>query len=243
MNTNATPSEAKTAAEEKNIRSVLLAAGAKGTQMHRALRGFDAYLVGFSCSKDMPKKQLETHHFCKQVNDDVLQCVIFDGDTSEARLLGVEYIISERRFAGLPDEERARWHPHNFEILGGQLVAPGLPAAAEKALLKLLMNSYGKHWHLWDIGIHTSAGVPVGLPLGAAHLMWSFNKDGQLDATLERKRNKRLEVSVEHKRREREDLIELANPQHGVETLSTAFGEPQRPYPGVTDARATGGAD
>lgn len=30
----------------------------------------------------------------------------------------------------------------------------GLPAAAEKAMLKLLMNSYGKTWHFWRTGRH-----------------------------------------------------------------------------------------
>ena len=46
--------------------------------------------------------------------------------------------ISERLFESLPAEERPSWHPHNYEILSGQLVGPGLPAAAEKALLKKL---------------------------------------------------------------------------------------------------------
>lgn len=228
--------------EPKGLKAVLLAAGAKGMQTHRALRGFDAYVAGFHCAKDMPNKQMEAHHFCKQVNEDFLQCVLFDGDSEEANLLGVEYIISERLFEGLPEDERAMWHPHNYEVLGGQLVAPGLPAAAEKALVKMLLNSYGKTWHLWDVGTH--AGEPgVGLPLGPAHLMWSFNADGQLDATLERKRNKRLEVSIEQKRKEREDLIGLAHPQEGVDTLKSAFGDPQRAYPGVVDVRANGAAE
>src|SRR5918912_665692 len=96
-----------------------------------------------------PVKQMEAHHYCHQVNADLLQCVLFDGNTKTANLIGIEYIISERLFASLPQDEQDYWHPHNYEILSGSLVAPGLPDAAEKAFLKLLMNSYGKTWHLW----------------------------------------------------------------------------------------------
>ncbi len=230
------------ASERKGIASVLLAAGAKGLQTHKALRGFDAYVVGFHCAKEVPHKQMEAHHFCKQLSADLLQCLIFDGEGADANLVGVEYIVSERLFAGLPDDERALWHPHNYELLAGQLVAPGLPVAAEKALVKLLLNSYGKTWHLWDIGVHTAAPGAT-LPVGGAHLMWSFNQDGQLDATLERQRNKRLDISIDQKRREREELIPEARPQEGVDLLTRSFGELQRPYPGVKDVHAVGDAE
>lgn len=228
--------------EPKGLESVLRAAGATGNHPHRALRGFDAYVSGFHCARDTPKRQRETHHFLKQLGPDLLQCVIFDGDGPSALLVGVEYIVSESIFAGLPPEERGYWHPHNYEILSGQLVAPGLPAAAEKALLGLLVNSYGKSWQLWEPEA-PSIGTERTMPVGAATLMWSFNKDGQLDATLERQRNRRLELSLEEKRREREDLIPLAHPQEGVERLTSAFGVLQRAYPGVVDARVSDSSD
>ena len=47
---------------------------------------------------------------------------------------GVEYIISEKLFETLPSEEKKYWHPHNGEILSGQLVAPGIPKMAEKII-------------------------------------------------------------------------------------------------------------
>jgi hypothetical protein len=43
---------------------------------------------------------------------------------------------SERVFNDLPTAERKYWHPQNYEILSGELVAPGLPTGAEKTLLK-----------------------------------------------------------------------------------------------------------
>ena len=68
-------------------------------------------------------------------------------------------------------------------MLSGQLIAPGLPAAAEKAFMKRLMNSYGKTWHTWHTGRHD--GHPDDtVPMGDPMLMWSFNRDGECDPLL-----------------------------------------------------------
>ncbi len=57
---------------------------------------------------------------CRVVNDDLLQCLLFDGNTLAANLIGVEYIGSERLFGTLPEQEKPSWHPHNFEVLSGR---------------------------------------------------------------------------------------------------------------------------
>ncbi len=221
----------------RGIRDLLLDAGAKLLQRKRALLGFDAYLVGFHCAKDEPNLQREVHYFCKQVNEDFLQCLLFDDNTEHGKLVGVEYIISERLYATLPRVERSSWHPHNHEILSGQVVAPTLPAAAEKALLALLLNSYGKCWQLWD---PWSADEELrGVPVGPARLMWSFNRDGQLRADLEGNRNWRFAVDVIEKRRQRADLAEHAHAQDGVDVLAAAFPKREtRELPGVVDVSA-----
>jgi Protein of unknown function (DUF1264) len=46
---------------------------------------------------------------------------------ADARLIGIEYIISEQRFRDLPDEEKRLWHGHHYEVKSGILVAPGNP--------------------------------------------------------------------------------------------------------------------
>ena len=88
--------------------------------------------------------------YCHQVNEDFAQCVLFDGNTSNANLVGIEYIISEDIFESLPDNENNIWHPHNFEILSGQLIAPNIPDMAEKRTMRSKMDSYGKTWHVWN---------------------------------------------------------------------------------------------
>ena len=192
------------------------------------LNGFNVYLVGFHPMKEDPAHQMEAHHFCKQVNEDFAQCVLFDGNTSAANMTGVEYIISEKVFETLPGGERQYWHPHNGEILSGQLVAPGLPGVAEKELMKSKMNSYGKTWHTWATDKGDKA--PMGMPM----LAWSFNRDGEAQPGLVAKRDQTLGINTAEVRQSRQDMVSLAKPQEGVDVLKGKFGRPTKDIPGVT---------
>lgn len=220
---------------EKSAATKALEAGARLLQGNSPLAPMDIYLSGFHPLKEHPEHQLEAHHFCHQVNEDFAQCVLFDGNTAKAHLTGIEYIISEKLFETLPQDERQFWHPHNGEILSGQLVAPGIPAAAEKALMRRKMNSYGKTWHVWNTG--TAGQVGDELPLGPPMLAWSFNRDGEIDPALLSRRDKRMDIDTAQKRRERADLRPLAHPQAGVDDLRAAFPQ-ARPIPGVQDKKA-----
>jgi len=224
------------AGEGKGAWLATLELGAKVLQHAAPLRGFDVYVCGFHPAKDDPAMQMEAHHFCRVVNNDFIQAVLFDGNTAEANLIGIEYIVSEELYRTLPVEERDYWHPHNYEVLSGQLVAPGLPPIAEKALMKRLLNSYGKTWHTWHTGRHDVGGGHQ-LPLGDPMLMWSFNRDGEGDPALERDRESALGLDTPATRRQRQELVGLAHPQHGVDTLADRFTG-TTPLHGVVDADA-----
>jgi hypothetical protein len=210
----------------------VLEAGARALQDNEPVEGLDMYVAGFHPMKDDPSHQMEAHHFCRQVNEDFAQCALFDGNTAEANLTGVEYIISAAAFERLPAAERAYWHPHNGEILSGQLVAPGIPAAAEDALMRRKINSYGKTWHTW----HTRRGTAPGdeMPVGPAMLAWSFSRDGELDPALLAERDRRMGIDTAEIRERRQDLQQLAAPQSGVDALRGHF-------PGATDRPGGGG--
>jgi hypothetical protein len=70
------------------------------------LSQFDVYLVGFHPMKEDPNHQMEAHHFCRHINEDLMQCILFSGNTPDAHLNGIEYIISERLYKSLLEEER-----------------------------------------------------------------------------------------------------------------------------------------
>lgn len=220
---------------DKSAETRTLELGAKVLQSNSPLGPMDIYLVGFHPMKDHPEEQMEAHHYCHQVNEDFAQCVLFDGNTKTANLTGIEYIISARIFESLPQDERKFWHPHNGEILSGQLVAPGIPAMAEKALMKGKMNSYGKTWHLWNTGMQGQ--VADKLPMGEPMLAWSFNRDGEARPGLIEQRDKRMNIDTGETRRERNDLRALAKPQEGVDALKGAFPRPTQDIPGVVDKK------
>lgn len=233
-----TQPKAAPAGEPKSARTRTLEAGAKALQSSSPLQPFDVYLVGFHPMKDRPDMQVEAHHYCHQVNEDFAQCTLFDSNAKNANLNGIEYIISEKLFESLPEQEKQYWHPHNGEILSGQLVAPGIPEAAEKSLMKSKMNSYGKTWHVWNTG---HEGMPADkLPLGPPLLAWSFNRDGEAKPGLVEKRDQKMGINSTEKRRQRADLQTLAKPQSGVDDLKGKFGRQAQELPGVLDKKAAG---
>lgn len=174
---------------------------AAGKQDMKPVERFDAYLCGFHFVNGDPNHQMEAHHYTQRLNDDFQQAVIFDGNDEDAKLIGVEYIISSRLFRTLPEEERRLWHSHGFEVSSGALIAPGLANAAERALMTDLAPTYGKTWHFW----HADRGDT--LPIGAPSLMMGFTATGQLDPQLLQDRDARFNVSSEAIRRDRSTIV------------------------------------
>lgn len=216
-----TQSGARPAGQERTPTTAALETGSAAMQDRTPVNKIAVYLVGFHPMKDDPSMQMEAHHYCNQVNEDFAQCVLFDGNTATANMNGIEYIISESLYETLPMDERQYWHPHNYEILSGTLVGPGLPSPAETELMRRKINSYGKTWHVWMTGMQGRQADR--LPLGPPHLAWSFNRDGEAAPGLVEARDTRMGIDSGAKRRDRADLSDLARPQEGVDAIAGAF--------------------
>ncbi len=186
------------AAKSPTTRS--LDAGAALLQSRPPIDALNAYLDGFHFYNGHPDVQMEAHHYCAILNDEVIQCVIYDGNRKDAKLMGVEYIISEQLFNTLPTAEKALWHSHVHEVKSGQLVAPGIPEVAEHALMQKLVHTYGKTWHTWHTDLNKR------LPLGVPQLMMGFTADGQADPGMVSERDQRLGVDSAEKRKSRADI-------------------------------------
>ncbi len=213
--------------DKKGTSTQALERAAELLQNLAPIKQVDMYLNGFHPMKEHPAHAMEAHHYCFAQNEELTQCALFDGSTAGANLVGIEYIISEKLFDGLPPEEKKFWHPHNYEILSGQLLAPGVPASAEKELMRKKMNSYGKTWHVWATGTKEHPGDP--LPYGTPSLAWSYNADNEMPEALGIARDKRMGVSIADKTKERAELQSLAHPQKGVNDLAQDF--PKRSVP------------
>lgn len=182
---------------EPDARTRLLNAGAAALQDKPPVDAINAYLDGFHFYSGNLGAQVEAHHYCAHVNEELIQCVIYDGNVREARLMGVEYIVSARLFATLPEQEKPLWHSHVHEVKSGQLIAPGIPDAAEYALMEKLVGTYGKTFHTW----HTDMGH--ALPVGVPQLMMGFTADGQIQPALVATRDQRFEVDTERNKADR----------------------------------------
>jgi len=152
------------------------------------LSAIHAHVCGFHFYSGDQRRALRVDHYCSHVNADVFQCIIYDSDQPHARLIGIEYIISEALFNGLAAEEKKLWHSHRYEIMSGLLTAPGASAGAEQKLMQDLVNTYGKTWHLWQVD--RGDALPLGLP----RLMMGFTADGQIDPGLVAARDRELNV-------------------------------------------------
>lgn len=197
---NRSPSAVTAPGAEKTAKTGVLEAGAAALQNKEPLDALNAYLNGFHFYNGSMAGQMEAHHYCALLNEDVTQCVIYDGNRKDAKLMGVEYIVSEKLFKTLPAAEKHLWHSHVHEVRSGQLIAPGIPEVAEKELMKKIAGTYGKTWHTWHTDRHDE------LPLGAPMLMMGFTQDGQANEGMVAARDRRLGVSSEKNRESRADI-------------------------------------
>ncbi|AXF64351.1 MULTISPECIES: OBAP family protein [unclassified Leclercia] len=198
---NNTPPQAPVPGKSTSATLSTLETGAQVIQSRPPIDAISAYLDGFHFYSGDKNGQMEAHHYVTVLNEEVMQAVIYDGNTKDARLMGVEYIISERLFNSLPPEEKKLWHSHQYEVKSGSLVAPGLPAVADKALMNKIVNTYGKTWHTW----HTDRDKT--LPLGIPALMMGFTGEGQLDPRLLADRDRRLGIDTQQIKAQRTDIV------------------------------------
>jgi hypothetical protein len=182
---------------DKSARTTTLEGGAAVMQRMPPIGAINAYLDGFHFYSGRMERQMEAHHYCAILNEEVIQCVLYDGNDQDAKLIGLEYIISERLFATLPPTEKGLWHSHVHEVKSGQLIAPGIPQTAERALMEKLVHTYGKTWHTWHTDSRDS--LPVGVP----QLMMGFTADGQIHSSLVAARDRRFGVNSQDKRADR----------------------------------------
>ncbi|MCW1912967.1 OBAP family protein [Luteolibacter sp. GHJ8] len=186
--------------EDKRGKTKLLEAGAEALQSEAPLKSIHAHVCGFHFYNGDIKRQVTAHHYCSHLGEEIMQCVIYDTDKPDAKLIGIEYIITAKLFEGLDPEEKKLWHSHVHEVQSGQLIAPRIPAVAEKQLMKHLVGTYGKTWHTWQVDRGDE------LPLGIPQLMMGFTKDGQAESGLIKSRDEGYGISSDEKKRDRSDI-------------------------------------
>ena len=188
--------------EETSLKKNVLGMGAAMLQKFAPVNNICEHVAGFHFYSGDIKRQIVAHHFCSVINEDFRQCLIYDSNEKKAKLIGVEYIISEKLYKSLPDDEARYWHSHIYEVKSGMLSCPHIPLIAEKEVMKELISTYGKTIHLWQIDRGDK------LPFGPPQLMMAFTEDSQVNWDLIKKRDEAYNTDSEERRADRADIPE-----------------------------------
>ena len=170
------------------------------------VQSLHAHFCGIHIAKNNPKFQLVAQHYCMSRSEEMHQCLLYDACEKNARLLGVEYIISDRLYRELPAGEKKYWHPHTYEVLAGGLIAPSMKPEDELTFMKALLTTWGKTWHTWP---DPRTPIPIGEPL----LMWAVTGDGQIDDGVLAARDTEFKVKTAEIREKRGQSIGLKVPK------------------------------
>ncbi|KAK1452893.1 hypothetical protein CCUS01_01909 [Colletotrichum cuscutae] len=130
-----------------------------------------AHLNAFHAYASDPTRVVEANHYCGHLNEDLRQCILYDSPAKNARIIGIEYMITPKLYETLDSGERKLWHSHVYE---GKLPDLAWQAAEDKEM-EQVVQLYGKVFHLWQVDKGHQ------LPLGEPQLMTSFTQTGQLD--------------------------------------------------------------
>lgn len=120
---------------------------------------------GLHLLKELPEYSQVAYHYCKSLNDDVTQCVLYDGKGPNARLIGIEYLVTDAIYQKMPAEEKAYWHDHQYEVDAGLLDSLTQDGEEEQKTLKVVRTLWGKVFHTWATG--------KTYPMGPPKLFWA----------------------------------------------------------------------
>ena len=99
--------------------------------------------------------------FCKSGVKIVATCQIYNGSSTNATLIGVEYIITAKDYNSLPGPEKANWYLINNALANTvQGKFPELSAQQVNVVLQHLLGNYGKTILLWN----PRDGLPTSSP-------------------------------------------------------------------------------
>lgn len=160
------------------------------------------HICAFHIAKNNPRIIIETQHFCVPLREDLFQCILYETTPKgiNPKLIGVEYVISDALYQSLSGEEKALWHPHDYEVRQGLLATIDIPSEEEHKIMKLLVKTWGKTWHTWP---DPKTDLPLGMPM----LMWSASGPGQIPEEMIKARDLRWGINTSELKKERDTYL------------------------------------
>lgn len=149
------------------------------------LETFHQRLCGFLIHRDSGHQSTAFYHVAHLPN--MKQAIIFNGQGENAKVIGIEYIISERLYDELPSEEKQLWHPHRFEVESGLLAALGQQSNLQVA------NEYKT---TWGKAVYTWPDPNTRIPTGQPRVMAPPTQLAQVDEQRIRERDADLNINT-----------------------------------------------
>src|ERR1019366_9692116 len=110
------------------------------------------------------------HHYCKSINPQVMQCMIFMSDDPNAELVEIEYFIDKKlvRTNVTLEQWNKHYHDHTDEIATGRVQVLDVSPEKAKEIAAAASKTDGIIFHLWPDGVKVPNG-DVTFPTAISH--------------------------------------------------------------------------
>ena len=94
---------------------------------------------------------LRVEHFCKPHDRVMMVCQLYDSNSTNATLIGIEYIITQEQYDSLPNREKPYWHAHREELRPERAdpMMPELSPEQAQAEMAKMLPTWGKAIITW----------------------------------------------------------------------------------------------
>lgn len=134
----------------------------KPTQTTQDEKPSSGFTLHIDAEKHFPADEKKiAHHYCKQVRGGMFECQLYDSDSKDAKLVGVEVVVDTKTWQGFDSVENKNWHYHKEEIPKVNAKLPDLSKEEAAKVVKTLEETYGKIYLLWD---PAKSELPIGSP-------------------------------------------------------------------------------
>jgi hypothetical protein len=94
---------------------------------------------------------LDVHFYCSSISGGIMAtCLLFDGNSTNATLIGIEYIISSEQYTSLPEREKPNWTPVAQEEEEAEVRYPNLSPQQLQQLSEQFKDAYVKLIITWN---------------------------------------------------------------------------------------------
>lgn len=144
------------------VTAIVISLVAVGSAAAAGAKPAEGFALHIDAKLHFPSKpDIIAHHYCKPVARGLTECLLFESDQPDARLVGVETIVGPDTYAAFSAEEKAMWHYHKVEVPKVSATLPDLSAEEAKKVVDSMLETYGKVYVLWDPG---KTDGPTGSP-------------------------------------------------------------------------------